>query len=115
MRYQLRGVSQAARGQLYQIEPERPMVVGRIPASDICIDDITVSRRHCTIAQSGEDLIVRDEGSVNGSYVNGMHLKAGERRLRHRDILQIGKAAFLVEELPEAEADIPVFVAAAAN
>jgi pSer/pThr/pTyr-binding forkhead associated (FHA) protein len=89
------------------------LTVGRLRASDIWIDDIGVSRRHCTITQSGEDLIVQDLGSMNGSYINGTHWKSGERRLRHRDILQIGKAAFMIEEVAELKPDRPVFVAAA--
>jgi pSer/pThr/pTyr-binding forkhead associated (FHA) protein len=100
---------------MYPIAIDRPMIVGRLSACDICIDDVTVSRRHCTITQDGDELVIRDEGSVNGSYINGAHLTTGEQRLRHRDILQIGKAAFLVEEVPEIEADAPVLVAVAAG
>jgi pSer/pThr/pTyr-binding forkhead associated (FHA) protein len=87
--------------------------VGRLRSSDIWIDDIGVSRRHCTITQCGDDLIVLDLGSMNGSYINGVHWKTGERRLRHRDILQIGKAAFMIEEVAELQPDRPVLVVAA--
>jgi pSer/pThr/pTyr-binding forkhead associated (FHA) protein len=110
MRYQLRGITQACRGQLFDIPPEQPVVVGRLQTADIRVDDVTVSRKHCTLTQKGDVLVVRDENSVNGSYVNGVKLSAVERRLQHRDILQVGKVALMVEEVAELEADAPIFV-----
>lgn len=115
MRYQLRGISQASRGQVFAITPDRPVVVGRLQGSDVWIDDLTVSRRHCVLLQAGAVLVVRDEGSANGSYVNGVLLKAAERRLQHRDILQVGKVALIVEEVPDPQPDEPVYVAAGAE
>ncbi len=114
MRYQLRGITQLFRGQLYIIPPEQSVVVGRLQTADIRVDDITVSRKHCTLRQTGDVLMVRDENSVNGSYVNGVKLTAAERRLQHRDILQVGKVALMVEEVVELEADPPIIVAAGA-
>lgn len=111
MRYQLRGMTQAFRGQLFAITPNQALVIGRVPTADIRVDDVTVSRRHCTIKQTGDILFVRDENSVNGSYVNGVKLTGGgERRLLHRDILQVGKVALMVEEVTEPDADSPIFV-----
>lgn len=112
MRYQLRGITQVFRGQLFAIPAEKPVVVGRLQSADIRVDDVTVSRKHCTLIQTGDILVVRDENSVNGSYVNGVRLNAAERKLQHRDILQIGKVALMVVEVVEAEADEPIFVAA---
>ena len=114
MRYQLRGITQVFRGQLFVIPPERPVIVGRLQSADIRVDDVTVSRKHCTLQQTGDVLIVRDENSVNGSYVNGVKLSAAERRLQHRDILQVGKVALMVEEMVELEPDAPIFVLAGA-
>ena len=116
MRYQLRGITQAFRGRLFEIAPEKPFVVGRVPTADIRVDDVTVSRKHCTLFQAGDVLTVRDENSVNGSYVNGVKLNATEQRLHHRDILQVGKVALMVEEVvTEPEADAPIFVAVGAR
>src|SRR5437763_17051532 len=43
---------------------------GRHPESDIFLDDVTVSRRHAEFNRSGESFIVRDVGSLNGTYLN---------------------------------------------
>jgi len=48
--------------------------VGRDPHDGIFLDDITVSRHHAEFAIEGETLVVRDLGSTNGTYVNGVRL-----------------------------------------
>jgi hypothetical protein len=62
---------------------------GRHPDSDIFLDDITVSRRHAEIVRSGDGFVVRDVGSLNGTYLNRERID--EARLTSGDELQIGK------------------------
>lgn len=62
---------------------------GRHPDSDIFLDDITVSRRHAEIRRAGDSFIVRDVGSLNGTYLNRERIEEG--RLRNGDELQVGK------------------------
>lgn len=61
--------------------------------SDILLDDITVSRQHAIIEKHNEEFIMRDLGSLNGSYVNGEIIN--ESKLHNGDKLQIGKYIFL--------------------
>jgi pSer/pThr/pTyr-binding forkhead associated (FHA) protein len=69
---------------------DKPVITaGRHPESDIFLDDITVSRRHVEITSSDAGVIVRDVGSLNGTYVNRERID--EAPLRHGDELQIGK------------------------
>ncbi len=63
--------------------------IGRHPNSDIVLDDITVSRRHAQVVYGEGVYMVRDVGSLNGTYVN--QLRVDESRLYHGDELQIGK------------------------
>ena len=44
--------------------------LGRHPDSDISLDDISVSRRHAEIRRDSDEYVVRDVGSLNGTYVN---------------------------------------------
>lgn len=69
--------------------------LGRHPRSDVFLDDISVSRRHAEIRRAGTGHLVRDLGSLNGTYLNGA--RVDEAELRHGDELQIGrfKLAFL--------------------
>ena len=65
------------------------ITVGRHPESNICLDDVTVSRRHAQIEQVNGNYVVRDLGSLNGTYVNQMRID--ELALEQGDELQIGK------------------------
>jgi pSer/pThr/pTyr-binding forkhead associated (FHA) protein len=62
---------------------------GRHPASDIFLDDVTVSRRHAEFVRAGDGFLVRDVGSLNGSYVNRERID--EAALSGGDEVQIGK------------------------
>ncbi len=61
---------------------------GRHPECDIFLDDVTVSRRHAEIRRAGSDYVVRDTGSLNGTYLNRNRVE--EAPLRDGDELQIG-------------------------
>jgi len=62
---------------------------GRHPSSDIFLDDVTVSRRHAEFSRSGDGFVVRDVGSLNGTYVNRERID--ETSLAGGDEVQIGK------------------------
>jgi len=62
---------------------------GRHPDSEIFLDDITVSRRHAEFVRQGPGYVVRDVGSLNGTYLNRERLE--ESPLAHGDEVQIGK------------------------
>lgn len=62
---------------------------GRHPASDIFLDDITVSRRHAEFGRIDTGYAVRDVGSLNGTYVN--RERTDESPLANGDEVQIGK------------------------
>jgi pSer/pThr/pTyr-binding forkhead associated (FHA) protein len=62
---------------------------GRHPESDIFLDDITVSRRHAEFARRERGYLVRDVGSLNGTYLNRERIEEAE--LASGDEVQIGK------------------------
>ncbi|MBB6334667.1 FHA domain-containing protein [Schaalia hyovaginalis] len=62
---------------------------GRSPKSDIFLDDVTVSRRHCQFLAEDGGHVVRDSGSLNGTYVNRERVE--QLRLNAGDEVQIGK------------------------
>lgn len=62
---------------------------GRHPESDIFLDDVTVSRRHAEFRKTAEGFVVRDVGSLNGTYVNRERID--ETVLQGGDEVQIGK------------------------
>ncbi|QGK69851.1 FHA domain-containing protein [Allosaccharopolyspora coralli] len=62
---------------------------GRHPDSDIFLDDVTVSRRHAEFRREGNDFVVVDVGSLNGTYVNREPVDTSV--LANGDEVQIGK------------------------
>jgi hypothetical protein len=69
---------------------DRPsLTVGRDPGADIFLNDITVSRAHAVLEVSQSEVSVRDAGSLNGVYVNGVSV---DRAMLHTgDQVQIGR------------------------
>lgn len=68
---------------------DRPaLTVGRDPSSDIFLNDMTVSRAHATLEVVGGRATVRDAGSLNGTYVNGVCVD--EAKLDDGDVVQVG-------------------------
>jgi hypothetical protein len=63
--------------------------IGRSAASEIFLDDVTVSRTHATVVKNGKDFILKDSGSLNGTYIN--NLSISEHTLVSGDEFQIGK------------------------
>lgn len=58
----------AAAGQKIELADfERPYVIGRSPDVDLPLDDPDLSRRHVELVRRGEQLLVRDLGSKNGT------------------------------------------------
>ncbi|CAN5373388.1 hypothetical protein BH10ACT7_BH10ACT7_02430 [soil metagenome] len=51
--------------------------VGRHPEADIFLDDVTVSRRHAEFLRHGTAFEVKDLGSLNGTYFDGVRIEAG--------------------------------------
>jgi FOG: FHA domain len=78
----------AETGERFYLE-DGEYAVGRDPASDIFLNDITVSRRHAVLTAVGGSVTVADAGSLNGTYVNDVIVDSAV--LRHGDALQIGR------------------------
>jgi len=84
---------------------EGQLRIGRVPGSDIQLDDVTVSGEHALITVSPSvymegllDVHIEDQGSTNGTIVNGRPSK--RHMLKHGDIAKIGnhEFAFIDEE-----------------
>jgi len=62
---------------------------GRHPEADIFLDDVTVSRRHAEFVRHGSSFEVRDMGSLNGTYVDGVLID--QALLNEGTEVQVGK------------------------
>ena len=63
--------------------------IGRSATSEIFLDDVTVSRTHATVVKNGKDFVLKDSGSLNGTYIDNVSIS--EHTLVSGDEFQIGK------------------------
>ena len=63
--------------------------IGRSTKSGIFLDDVTVSRSHALIEKSASGYLLRDCGSLNGTYLNNTSIN--EIEICSGDEIQIGK------------------------
>ena len=62
---------------------------GRHPDADIFLDDVTVSRKHAQFLRHGTTFSVKDLGSLNGTYFDGVRID--EALLADGSEVQVGK------------------------
>ena len=79
----------------------QPFCIGRHQDNSACLPNGTVSGYHAEIVAAGEQMLLRDCGSTNGTLLNGRRLKTVEP-LRDGDILHFGEVMFVARQ----EADI---------
>ncbi len=71
--------------------------IGRLNDKEIILDDVTVSRSHAYITVDDDILLINDEGSTNGIFVNGEITK--EAQLYSGTRIQIGKYYLIVSSV----------------
>ena len=82
----------ATDGQTWSLDRER-IILGRHPDCDVVLEAAAVSRQHAQIIRDGDNFLLEDLHSRNGTIVNGERLQ--DRHLLHDgDRLRIGDLAF---------------------
>ncbi len=87
-----------------EIEIDRAMTLGRHPDCEICVDEPSISKRHCTfsVAPDGQ-LSVSNRSATNPMKVN--HVKADECRLREGDVINVGLCRIVVVSTASSEGE----------
>lgn len=67
---------------------EEPLIIGREPSNRCSVDDPAVSRQHCSIEKKGDEFLITDLSSLNGTFVNNVPVL--KRVLKHRDQIDVG-------------------------
>ena len=75
-------------GERFSLTLDR-VEIGRNPECTVCLDDVTVSRRHAELRLGSDGYVMTDMGSLNGTYVNQERVE--EMLLQNGDELQVGK------------------------
>jgi DNA-binding NtrC family response regulator len=91
------------RGEQVQLT-NKPVTFGSAPACDLVLTDKTVSRRHAMALLEGNEVLVRDLGSTNGSFIQGSRFK--EITVGFGAEIKLGRT--VIKFLPEEEVVEPV-------
>ena len=71
--------------------------IGRLETKEIILDDVTVSRNHAFISIDDDTVIITDEKSTNGIFVNGE--LTDESALTSGSRIQIGKFSLIITKV----------------
>jgi len=83
-------------GQAFELTGDL-MTIGREASHAIAlVNDMGVSRTHAQIVRQGDQTLIEDLGSTNGTYVNGVRISA-PTPIKPGDTLQLGASLFRVE------------------
>jgi pSer/pThr/pTyr-binding forkhead associated (FHA) protein len=77
----------------------KPLIVGRLPESEISVRDAFISRVHCGISFINNQFTLKDLGSTNGTYRNGA--RVFECSLATGDKIQVGNTTLVFDVDPK--------------
>jgi pSer/pThr/pTyr-binding forkhead associated (FHA) protein len=88
--------------QRQRLQPGVPVRIGRRAPAELQFRDAEVSGLHCELQLHGDELVVVDRGSTNGTFVNGERLAPQRARaVRVGDELRIGEWRLMLDGAPE--------------
>ena len=71
-----------------------PFCIGRSAECDMTIRDTEVSKFHLTIMEESGKFFLHDQGSMNGTYLNGLRI-IDKEPIRDGDIIRVGRAVLV--------------------
>jgi pSer/pThr/pTyr-binding forkhead associated (FHA) protein len=84
---------------------EKTVTIGRLSDNVVVLDHPSVSSHHACVFSDGEQCIVEDLQSTNGTFVNGR--RVARRTLRNGDVVLVGKHKIKFDQLANAQAAAP--------
>jgi len=83
-------------GRVYEFALDKT-TVGRGEHNTLTLQDASVSHAHAEVLVYGAEVIVRDLGSSNGTFVNGVRLHDQQRPLHNGQVVKFGSVAARLE------------------
>lgn len=105
MQVKLRVVSGPQTGRIFTFDQHETFMIGRSEDSHFCLpQDRFFSRHHCILEMAPPQCFLRDLGSLNGTFVNGIrvetaHLKNGDRIQGGETVLEVEVGADTIQQL----------------
>src|SRR3989442_14712458 len=87
-------LSEGLTGRTYELKTDKT-TVGRVSDNAFEIPEASVSSHHCELTLRGNDLLVKDLGSTNGTFINGEKIE--EAVLKPGQTLRVGMIEMRLE------------------
>lgn len=87
-------LSEGLTGRSHELKAEKT-TVGRVEDNAFQIPDASVSSHHCEIILRGNEVVIRDLNSTNGTFINGQQIN--EATLKPSQILRLGQVEVRLE------------------
>lgn len=73
-------------GRSFAVKTGAKFTMGSDVKCNICVKDARgVSRKHCTVSFDGKSVVVKDENSSFGTYIDGVKIEKGQSAVWHRN------------------------------
>src|SRR5882762_4445884 len=105
-------LSEGLTGRTYELKTDKT-TVGRVSDNAFEIPEASVSSHHCELTLRGNDLLVKDLGSTNGTFINGEKIEEGV--LKPGQTLRLGMIEMRLESGDAAPAPAAAASSAAAS
>ncbi|MGE3386913.1 MAG: FHA domain-containing protein, partial [Bdellovibrionales bacterium] len=84
---------QTEAGMVRKIVDDNPFTIGRSLEAAIAFSDNNISRAHVMVRNKNGKVMVEDQGSANGTYVNGVRLEARKSiPVEPKDVVRLGNS-----------------------
>ena len=98
-------------GDTRSVDLDRELSIGRTSLAQLALEDSGLSRVNTTIFIDDDELLVTDEDSLNGTFVNGEKVAGRPRVLKDGDVLKIGSGTTIRVQIGEAPGSAAVAAA----
>jgi predicted component of type VI protein secretion system len=89
-KFVLRGMSGEQFGRSHPLQAS--MLVGRAEDASLCLPLEGISRQHARLTPAGDEILVEDLGSANGTWINGKRVSRGQAK--HGDEIRFDTERF---------------------
>jgi hypothetical protein len=90
--------------QAKTVELDNELTIGRTPSAQLVLDDPGLSRVNTAIFIDGDEVLVTDENSTNGTFLNGERISGPPKILRNGDQLKLGTHTNIRVEIDDGRA-----------
>ena len=87
-------LSEGLTGRSHELKAEKT-TIGRVEDNTFQIPDSSVSSHHCEVLLNGNEVVIRDLNSTNGTFINGQQVT--EATLKPSQILRLGQVEVRLE------------------